>query len=322
VAKKLSVFDHTTLISGPEKLLADRAVAARVAAARAADPDTEVSEVDAGQLDRGTLAEISSPSLFASCRVAVIRDLGALPGEVHDDLLRLTAEPGPELGFLLVHPGGNKGKALLTALKKTRPETVNCPTPKPWELPRFATAEAKRHQASMDTETAQTLIDAVGQDLRSLSTAISQLATDSAQPEITRELVQRYFGGRAEVTSFAVADAAVGGRSSAAMEQLRWALGTGAAPVLITSALASALRGLGKYLSAPGGLRDADLAGQVGVPPWKLKTLRAQARGWDEDGLAVALQAVATADAEVKGAADDPEYALERAVLTVARRRS
>jgi DNA polymerase-3 subunit delta len=50
--------------------------------------------------------------------------------------------------------------------------------------------------------------------------------------------------------------------------------------------------------------------------------MRAQARGWDERGLAHALRAVAAADAEIKGAADDAEYALERVVLTVTRSRA
>ena len=77
----------------------------------------------------------------------------------------------------------------------------------------------------------------------------------------------------------------------------------------------------GWLITAGGGLREADLARQVGVPPWKLKSMRAQARGWDQGGLATALKAVAVADAEVKGAADDADFALERAILTVARAR-
>ena len=83
-----------------------------------------------------------------------------------------------------------------------------------------------------------------------------------------------------------VADAALAGRTGVAMEQLRWAMATGVAPVLITSALASGIRGLGKLITAGSGLREADLAREVGVPPWKLKSMRAQARGWDQGGLA------------------------------------
>jgi DNA polymerase-3 subunit delta len=49
--------------------------------------------------------------------------------------------------------------------------------------------------------------------------------------------------------------------------------------------------------------------------------MRSQARGWDQAKLATALKAVAVADADVKGAADDPAFALERAVLSVSRLR-
>lgn len=325
MARGVEVYGRTVLISGPEGLLADRAVAARLDAARKTDADVEIAQVEGGDLDAGTLAEITNASLFSSRRVAVIRDVGSVAADLHAEIVALAAAPLEELGLLLVHPGGVKGKGLLDKVKKSAAkgafETVDCPTPKTWDLPKFVLAEAKRAGATMGPETAQAVVDAVGHDLRSLASAVAQLASDSDQREIPRELVQRYFGGRAEVTSFAVADAALAGRPGPAMEQLRWALSTGVAPVLVTSALASGLRGLGRYVAAGGGMRDADLAREIGVPPWKLKTIRAQARGWDERGLARALRAVAVADAEIKGAADDAEYALERVVLTVSRAR-
>ena len=135
----------------------------------------------------------------------------------------------------------------------------------------------------------------------SLAAAVAQLLADSESGSISGAQVRRYFGGRAEVTSFAVADATLSGRTGVAMEQLRWALSTGVAPVLVTSAFASGVRGLGRLIGAPHGLREGDLAREVGVPPWKLKSMRSQARGWDQRGLATALQAVATADAQVEG---------------------
>ena len=97
---------------------------------------------------------------------------------------------------------------------------------------------------------ASALVDAVGHDLRALAAAVAQLHSDSEGGPITVDQVRRYFGGRSEVTSFAVADAALAGRTGVAMEQLRWALATGVAPVLITSALASGVRGLGKLITA------------------------------------------------------------------------
>ena len=42
-------------------------------------------------------------------------------------------------------------------------------------------------------------------------------------------------------------------------------------------------------------------------------------RGWTGDGVSAALRAVAEADAAVKGGSADPAYALEKAVVAVAR---
>jgi DNA polymerase-3 subunit delta len=92
--------------------------------------------------------------------------------------------------------------------------------------------------------------------------------------------------------------------------------------VLVSSAMSTGLRSLAKYKSAPRGSRDADLMREVGVPGWKLRDLREQARGWEPDGIADAIRVVARADADVKGQASDPSYALERMVLSIVRLRS
>ena len=321
VPPQRSLFGRVTLVSGPESLLADRAVTSLLAELRAESPEAEVARADAERLDPARFSEMTSASLFATRRVAVVDNLADLPAELFDLVLDVARQPSEDLALVLVHGGGQKGKGLLDKLKAAKVQVVDAPAVKAWELPQFVAAEARRIGAGIDPGAAQTLVDAVGHDLRSLASAVSQLVSDGEGGPIEEVQVRRYFGGRSEVTSFAVADAALAGRTGVAMEQLRWALATGVAPVLVTSALASGLRGLGKLVTAGSGLRENDLAREVGVPPWKLKTMRSQARGWDQGGLAAALQAVARADAEVKGAADDAAFALERAVLTVARAR-
>jgi DNA polymerase III delta subunit len=114
-----------------------------------------------------------------------------------------------------------------------------------------------------------------------------------------------------------VADKAIEGRLAEALEQLRWALATGVAPVLIVSALAQGVRGLAKVGGAPRGARGAALAKDLGMPPWKIDRVQKQLRGWSGDGVARALTAVAEADEEVKGGAADPAYALERTVARI-----
>ena len=321
MASRSSPFGRVTLVSGPESLLADRAVSGLLEQIRTESPEAEVTRVEGDKLDPGRFAEMTSASLFAVRRAAVVTDLANLPAELADDVLALAREPLADLALVLVHGGGQKGKGLLDKLRAAKVQVLDAPAVKTWELPQFVAAEARRVGNGVDPGAAQTLVDAVGHDLRSLAAAVSQLVSDGEGGPISETQVRRYFGGRSEVTSFAVADAALAGRTGAAMEQLRWAISTGVAAVLVTSAMASGLRGLGKLVTAPSGLRDAELAREVGVPPWKLKSMRGQARGWDQGGLATALKAVAVADAEVKGAADDAAFALERMVLTVAHAR-
>src|SRR4029079_10999085 len=111
--------------------------------------------------------------------------------------------------------------------------------------------------------------------------------------------------------------ASFAGRREAALEELRWALDAGTPAVLVTSAFAGGARGLARYKGAPRAMGEADLAREVGVPPWKLRTVRDQSRGWSDAGIARALRAVAEADADIKGAASDASYTLERLVLTI-----
>jgi DNA polymerase-3 subunit delta len=307
------------LVTGTETFLADRAVRSAIAAASLGGAEIEVTELTAAELDVGVLAELTGPSLFAAERALVLRGLENLPTDLVPHLLDYAGSPSDDVLVVLVHSGGQKGKAVLDKLRKASVTEVVATAPKTWELPQFVAGEIRLLGGNIDERGAAALVDAVGHDLRALAGACSQRVSDAGGDPISSELIGRYFGGRAEVTSFAVADAAIAGRTEPALEQLRWALDCGVAAVLVTSAMAGGLRGLAKFTSAPSGLREADLAREVGVPPWKLKTLKQQARGWTAGGLATAIKAVARADADVKGASGDAGYALERMVITVSR---
>ena len=310
---------RVTLVTGPEEFLGERTVASVRAAVRKRDGEAEVSDALAADLTLASLGEMSAPSLFSSTRCVVVRALENLPDESVDGLLDYCGTPAEEVALVLVHSGGQKGSGVLTKLRKIASVTeVKSEAIKTSEYPRFVSSEVRMHGSRIDDDAAAFLVQAVGQDLRSLAAAADQLVNDFPGETLDTEKVRRYFGGRAEAKSFAVADAAFYGRKAKALEELRWAIDGGTAPVLITSAFAGGVRGLAKYVGAPRGMRDADLAREVGVPPWKLRTLREQARAWTPDGLSAALRAVAQADADIKGAAHDASYTLERLVLTVA----
>jgi DNA polymerase III subunit delta len=315
------VLGKTLLVTGPNEFVAERTIDGVRSAVRAADADADISELWAAELGRGALAEITSPSLFASLRCVVVRELESLPDAAAEALVAYVEAPATDVALVLHHTGGIKGKAVLDRLRKAGATEVVAAPLKRWELPAWVVAEFRRHSARIGEPAASALVDAVGDDLRALAGAADQLAGDCQGEPVTDELVRKYFGGRAEVKGFAVADAAIAGKGAEALEQLRWAFAAKVDPVLVTSAVASGLRGLARFVSAPRGLRDGDLAREVGVPVWKLRTLAASSRGWSSRGLATAIQAAAKADADVKGAAGDREWACERLVISVVRSR-
>ncbi|MDX2649144.1 DNA polymerase III subunit delta [Streptomyces sp. NPDC001902] len=308
-----------TIAVGQEDLLLDRAVREVVLAARAADADTDVRDLTPDALQPGTLAELTSPSLFAERKVVVVRNAHDLSADTIKDVKAYLDAPAEEITLVLLHAGGAKGKGLLDAARKAGAREVACPKmTKPADRLAFVRQEFRALGRSATPEACQALVDAIGSDLRELASACAQLAAD-VEGAIDAAVVARYYTGRAEATGFEVADLAVTGRAAEALERLRWAIAVGQPLPGITFALASGVRAIGKLASAPRGARPADLARELGMPPWKIDRVRQQMRGWSGDGVSAALRAVAEADAAVKGGGADPAYALEKAVVAVAR---
>ncbi len=309
-----------TLVVGEEELLVSRSVSAVVRAAREADPDVDVRDVTAAEVERGDLDDVLSPSLFGERRVLVVRAAQDLPKDVAAELQACAADLPDDVHVVVVHAGGAKGKALLTALTALKPRRVEAPKiTKFGERRDFVRRELRADGRAVEEEAVAALLEAVGNDLRELSSAAAQLLADTTGP-VTAETVARYHRGRAESSGFTVADRAVDGDLAGALELARWGQSAGLAPVLVTSALASTLRSMALVASA-GRAPAHQLAGQLGMPPWKVEKTQRQSRGWRPEGLSAALTAVATADAEVKGAAVDQEYAVERLLLSVVQAR-
>ncbi|MDX2846566.1 DNA polymerase III subunit delta, partial [Streptomyces ipomoeae] len=233
-----------TLAVGQEELLLDRAVREVVAAAKAADADTDVRDLSPDQLQPGTLAELTSPSLFAERKVVVVRNAQDLSADTIKDVKAYLGSPAEEITLVLLHAGGAKGKGLLDAARKAGAREVACPRmTKPAERLAFVRGEFRGLGRSATPEACQALVDAIGSDLRELASAASQLVAD-VEGTIDEAVVGRYYTGRAEASSFEVADRAVEGRAAEALEALRWSLATGVAPVLITRALIKGVRGV------------------------------------------------------------------------------
>jgi DNA polymerase-3 subunit delta len=325
-----SVFGRILLITcsgtGAE-FLAERTRARAVDTVRASDPECEVTTAAAGSLGSGELLGLTSPSLFSASTAVVVTDLQEIADGPADELVAYVAAPAAEVALVLVHGGGQKGKKLLDALRAA-PSVTEAKVEAPKyerDFVGWVRGESRELSAPLDEAAATLLVQAVGQDLRALAGAVDQLAaTRDGSGPLTLDVVRQYFGGRADVRGYEIADAAIDGRFDVALERVRWAETAKVPATYITTALASGLRSLAKLADADGKdkrLSEADIAKFVGAPPFKIRSLRQQLRGWSTEGLAHALRAVASTDVDIKSGETDPAYAVERLVLQIAQAR-
>ena len=309
------------LILGSEAALADRALAKLTAQLK--DESAEITTIFAGDALLGDISDALAPSLFSERRALIIKDLQDLPDDSKEEITRYLAEPDGLTTLVFIHKGGVKGKALLDAIKKVKPEIVACePLKKEAEKEAFVKELFLDSGRKASPGAVSALVGALGGDMRELQQAVSQIALDSPAGVIDEAMVDKFHQGRVETTGFDVADATVDGNLPVALISLRSAIETGTDPVMVTSAIASALRSLAKVSGSASGAKSFELAGQLGMAPWQIDKARRQLQGWTPRALSKAVQAIALADAQVKGAATDPIYALEKALATITAARS
>lgn len=309
------------LLLGGEGALADRAMAKLTAQLR--EENAEVTTLTAGDVIPGDIADALAPSLFSERRALVLKDLQDLDDECKDEITRYLDAIDPTTTVIFIHKGGVKGKALLDAIKKAKPEIIACDA-----LKKEAEKEQFVKELFLDAGRKATpgavkaLVGALGSDLRELQQAVSQVSLDAPKGVIDEEIIDTFHKGRVETTGFDVADATLDGDLPTALVSLRSALETGTDPVMVTSAIASSLRNLAKVSGTNRGAKSFELAGELGMAPWQIDKARRQLAGWTPRGIASAVEAVAKADADVKGASSDPIFALEKALATIAAARA
>ena len=304
------------LILGGEAALADRALAKLIAQLK--DERAEITTIFSGDALLGDISDALAPSLFSERRALIIKELQDLPEDAKEEVTRYLAEPDELTTVIFIHKGGVKGKALLDAIKKVKPEIIACePLKKEAEKEAFVKELFLDSGRKASPGAVVALVGALGGDMRELQQAVSQISLDSPAGVIDEAMVDKFHQGRVETTGFDVADATVDGNLPIALISLRSAIETGTDPVMVTSAIASALRSLAKVSGSASGAKSFELAGQLGMAPWQIDKARRQLQGWTPRGISKAVQAIALADAQVKGAATDPIYALEKALAAI-----
>lgn len=303
------------LVSGSETVLAERAIRLLRDILRAEDPSLEVTDLDAGQYSPGALATVASPSLFGEPRLVRVEGVEQATDAFLDEALAYLAGPPADDAYLVLrHGGGVRGKKLLDAVRAGTGggiEIVCAELKRESDRLDFVVAEFAAARRRITGGAQRALVAAFSDDLAELAAACRQLLADT-QDEITETTVDRYYAGRIETSAFAVADAAIAGHHGEALGLLRHALASGADPVPMVAAFASKIRTMAKLSGSRGS--SAELAQRFGLAPWQVERARRDLHGWTDASLGRAIEALAEADAQVKGGGRDPVYALERLV--------
>lgn len=303
------------LLKGSEDYVAARAMDRVKAGLKAKHAAVEYTRFDVSAATAGELTTLASPSLFGEPRLILAEDLAQMNDTFLEDALGFLDEPtDPEVTLVLRHSGGNRGKKLVEAVS-SRGVVVDCsPLKGDGEKLDFVRQEFREFQRGIHPEAARALVAAAGSTLSDLGSACQQLMRD-LPTDVTADDVEKYFGGRVEASAFKVADAAFAGRGESALRLYRHAVATGVSPVAVTAALAIKARQVAALVDHRG--PQGELAKTLKMAPWQLKQASETARRWAPRAAAEAVEAVAAADAEVKGLSRTPEYAVEKAIAVI-----
>lgn len=311
------------LIVGDDEFLAERArLAIQKAAADEAGAAPEIKKLRAAEVTQGEILEATSPSLFGDNRVIVITDAERVGKDIIEVLAQAALNPAPGMTLVVVYhvtaktmKGKKKPPELLAKLGKLA-QTHEVYSLYPDALPRWVTQEFASHNVRPTPDVIHAVLDGVGSDLRELASAVSQLVFDTGG-NVTREAVQNYYTGIAEVANWDIADAAVAGKTNAAVSSCRRALQLGASPVAIAAALANKVGVVARLYTARGD--HFSVAKQTGLNPFVVKMTMPVARRWSADNVTKAVILMDELDYDVKGQSGKNDmFAIEAAVRRIA----
>ncbi|MCO6558180.1 MAG: DNA polymerase III subunit delta [Bifidobacterium sp.] len=281
------------------------------------DPETEIIELDAGEASQYDFDEAVSPSLLSASSIVIIRHIQNADDALADTMVSycssVSKDPMAATGTVIAqHDGGQKGKRIIDRLAKAGAEKKAIPDLKRADAKlNFVIQCFELRKRRVDPAAAQQLVAVLGEKTGELAAMCEQLCFDFDDDPIGLDLVNQYLTGNAEVTGFAVADAALAGNDAKAIIDMRAAVAQGTDPIALVGALAMKLRTLAKASAVrSGSISQAEAK----TNPWVLRNATRQLSGWTSDGLSKCIQTLAWADEQNKTNGGDPMYALERSI--------
>lgn len=305
------------LVFGSESFFSNAAIRRLKEQAREANPGVELYEVDAVDYVAGDLQNMITPSLFSDPKLVIISGVERASDALIEDGKKLEVSSLEDSTVIFQHAGtSTRGKALLDSLRADdQVIEISCAKiSKDNEKSAFVQGQFTEANRKVTQAAVRALVDAFGNDIAELASSIDQLLADSSE-QIDEELVDRYFGGRIEATSWRIFDAALAGKTGEALLLLRHAVETGSDLIYMLGGFATKIRQMCQVYGKPNVTADS-----LGMNPFALTQTKKALAGWDDEGLARALKALVDADAAAKGSERQPMYRVEQLLILVSNR--
>jgi DNA polymerase III subunit delta len=271
----------------------------------------EVLDGEAGT-PAGVALALSAMTFAIGRRVIVIDGVERWKqAEVEQHLTPAMAEMPPETTVALFAREENRSKApaaVHDAVKRAGGQIVAQATVKPWELGKWARAQAARLGVTLDAAAANALVAQVGgrqqRLLRELEKLALEVEIEGETQRVSVEQIERRAAHSAEYRSFALADALVGGDTAQATLTYLRVRRQGERLAGLTYLMAQRVReALAIALRLQAGESVGDVRRGLRMPPRAAERFVADIAKADPDRLRRALGALADMELESRGGA-------------------
>ena len=241
--------------------------------------------------------------MMAAKRMVFVRDLAGMPADDTDTMLAYLAKPNPSTVIVAIASKIDKRMKLYAQLsKKGWLHVLDAPR----QVAPWVRAEAQARGVKLDANAVNRLVDAVGGDLSRLAMAVEQLGLFVSGSEgdraVTADDVDELIADTRERSVFELTDAIGSADRGRALVAVASLCDQRESAVGVIVMLARHIR----QLSVLHTLKQTNVprpqwAQAIGVPPFVVDKLTAQARSYSPEALALATQRLATVDRALKG---------------------
>lgn len=237
--------------------------------------------------------------MMAERRMVFVRDIGLMPADEAQAVIDYLGKPNPSTVLVAITSKLDKRLKLFQQLgKKGFLHVLEAPrNAAPW-----VREEAKLKGVRIDGNAIQRLVDTVGNDLSRLSLALEQLGLYAGDRPVTSDDVDELIADTRERSVFELTDAIGAADRARALAAVASLCDQRESAVGVVVMLARHIRQLSMlHACRTHGVPRPEWASRIGVPPFVVDKLVAQAKSYTPGALATATQRLANADRALKG---------------------